>query len=163
MYVKNTHSNKKMNVKSYRGCRRCMTCNIISYNHEVISWPGFVDTESYFAIKRFRMKMVNPDVFNWVEQVSKTNELANKRKVRLSVRIPDTIGTGLNSTECVSIGVIETCNSDISIKTIDIKDTKVSTRKITYEMSDSQKIQRKETTKISKSFRFSCFSCFLFF
>lgn len=150
-----------MNAKSFRGCRLCMTCIVVKYNREVVSWPGFVDTEVYFAIKRFRMKMVNPDVYNWIEQEPKTNELAKKRKVRLSVRIPDTIGTGLNSTECVNIGSVET-HSDISIKTIDIKDTKAPTQKMPDETSDSRNTQRKETKKNYKSFRlcFSCFPCF---
>ena len=138
-----------------------MTCNVVKYNREVVSWPGFVDTEAYFAIKRFRMKMVNPDVYNWNEQELKTNELANKRKVRLSVRIPDTIGTGLDSTECVSIGSIETHNSDLSVQTIDIKDTQVPEyMKVSDEMTDTQKIQEIETSKVQISTWFSWFSWF---
>jgi len=142
-----------------------MTCNVLRHNREVTSWPGFVDPEAYFAIKRFRMKMVNIESSCWIEKTPQKNELAEKRNVNLVVRIHDVLGTGLGNSECVSLGVIEvTQSSEISVKTADIKDTQVPEyMKMSYN-TDTRKIQEIETPKVQISTwfsRFSCFSCFI--
>jgi len=122
---------------------------VIRYNREVISWPGFVDPETYFALKRFRMNSTTLESSCWIEKTPQKNELAERRNVNLVVRIPDVLGTGLDNDECISFGV----------KTPDITETRVP-EYMKMSDTDTRKIQEIETPKFQISTWFSCFSCF---
>ncbi len=95
------------------GCRRCMTCNDLKCTQYHVFWPGFTDTFTYFMLARrsMVMTMISSDA-KWIDKQQETNPLAERRNVKLSLKIPAVLGTGLISDQILYVRTIEniTCS-----------------------------------------------------
>lgn len=90
------------------GCRRCMTCNDLKCTQYRVFWPGFTDTCTYFMLARrsMAMTMISSDA-KWVDKQQETNPLAERRNVKLSLKIPSVLGTGLINDQILYVRTIE--------------------------------------------------------
>jgi len=93
------------------GCRRCMTCNDLTCTQIRVYWPGFMDTCAYFMLarKNMIMMMLSTKDSNWIDKKQETSPLAEHRNVKLSLKIPAVLGTGLINDHILYVRTIDTC------------------------------------------------------
>ena len=97
------------------GCRRCMTCNALTCTQNRVFWPGFTDTCTYFMLarKNMSMMMMSSKDANWVDKKQETSPLAERRNVKLSLKIPAVLGTGLINDHILYVRTIDTSITEI--------------------------------------------------
>ena len=88
------------------GCGRCMTCNTLTCTQYRVFWPGFTDTCTYFMLARKSMMMSSSDA-KWIDKHQESNSLAERRNVKLSLKIPAVLGTGLVNDQMLYVRTIE--------------------------------------------------------
>jgi len=93
------------------GCRRCMTCNDLTCTQIRVYWPGFTDTCTYFMLarKNMIMMMLSTKDSDWIDKKQETSPLAEHRNVKLSLKIPAVLGTGLINDHILYVRTIDTC------------------------------------------------------
>ena len=93
------------------GCRRCMTCNALTCTQTRVFWPGFMDTYTYFMLARKNMIMMvlSAKDSNWIDKKQETSPLAERRNIKLSLKIPAVLGTGLKNDQMIYVRTIDTC------------------------------------------------------
>lgn len=87
------------------GCGRCMTCNTLTCTQYRVFWPGFTDANTYFMLARKSMML--PTDAKWVDKQQETSPLAERRNVKLSLKIPSVLGTGLTNDQILYVRSIE--------------------------------------------------------
>ena len=99
---------EKKNKMALTGCRRCMTCNDLKCTQYRVFWPGFTDTCMYFMLARrsMAMTMMSSDA-KWTDKKQETTPLAERRNVKLSLKIPSVLGTGLINDQILYVRTIE--------------------------------------------------------
>lgn len=92
------------------GCRRCMTCNALTCTQNRVFWPGFIDACTYFMLARKSMSMMimSSKDANWLDKKQETSLLAERRNVKLSLKIPAVFGTGLINDHLLYVRTIDT-------------------------------------------------------
>ena len=97
------------------GCRRCMTCNALTCTQNRVFWPGFTDTCTYLMLARKSMSMMimSSKDANWVDKKQETSPLAERRNVKLSLKIPAVLGTGLINDHILYVRTIDTSITEI--------------------------------------------------
>ena len=93
------------------GCRRCVTCNALTCTPNHVFWPGFTDTCTYFMLARKNMIMMvlSAKDSNWIDKKRETSPLAERRNIKLSLKIPAVLGTGLKNDQMIYVRTIDTC------------------------------------------------------
>jgi len=91
------------------GCGRCMTCNAFMCIQYRIFWPGFTDTCTYFMLARENMNMMImlSKESDWMDKKQETSFLTKKRNVKLSLKIPAVLGTGLVNDKMLYVRAID--------------------------------------------------------
>ena len=97
------------------GCRRCMTCNALTCTQNRVFWPGFTDTCTYLMLarKNMIMMMMSSKDANWIDKKQETSPLAERRNVKLSLKIPAVLGTGLINDHILYVRTIDTSITEI--------------------------------------------------
>ena len=92
------------------GCRRCMTCNALTCTQKRVFWPGFIDACTYFMLARKSMSMMimSSKDANWLDKKQETSPLAERRNIKLSLKIPAVFGTGLINDHLLYVRTIDT-------------------------------------------------------
>lgn len=135
------------------GCRRCMTCNDLKCTQYRVFWPGFTDTYTYFTLARksMVMKMMSPDA-KWIDKQQETNPLAERRHVKLNLKIPAVLGTGLINDKILYVRTIENITRSKSLEASSIQS---SPRDVLTVTSDD--VQTPEMMWEDDSFMFAMF------
>ena len=92
------------------GCRRCITCNALTCTQNRVFWPGFIDACTYFMLARKSMSMMimSSKDANWLDKKQETSPLAERRNIKLSLKIPAVFGTGLINDHLLYVRTIDT-------------------------------------------------------
>lgn len=125
------------------GCGRCMTCNALTCTQNRIFWPGFTDTSTYFMLakRNMIMMMMSSKDYNWIDKKQEISPLAERRNVKLSLKIPAVLGTGLINDHILYVRTIDTSITGI----IESKSRETSTSSISTMDKSNTDIQTPET------------------
>ena len=146
------------------GCRRCMTCNALTCTQNRVFWPGFTDTCTYFMLarKNMIMMMMSSKDANWVDKKQETSPLAERRNVKLSLKIPAVLGTGLINDHILYVRTIDTSITSIT-KIIGSKSRETSTSPTSTMDQSNIDIQTPETPETPESLWEDNFMYMMFF
>ena len=133
------------------GCGRCMTCNTLTCTQYRVFWPGFTDTCTYFMLAR-RSMMISPTDAKWIDKKQESNPLADRRNVKLSLKIPAVLGTGLMNDQMLYVRVIE---NTMRLKSLETSQVQASPTDVLTVTNDD--VQTPEVLWEDDSFMFAMF------
>ena len=134
------------------GCGRCMTCNTLTRTQYRVFWPGFTDTCTYFMLARRSMMMSSSDA-KWIDKKQESNPLAERRNVKLSLKIPAVLGTGLVNDRMLYVRAIDT--SAARLKSLETSPDQASPTDVLTVTNDD--VQTPEVLWEDDSFMFAMF------
>ena len=134
------------------GCGRCMTCNALTCTQYRVFWPGFTDTCTYFMLARKSMMMSSTDA-KWVDKQQETTPLAERRNVKVSVKIPAVLGTGLMNDQILYVRSIDT--STMRLKSMETSPVQASPTDVLTVTNDD--VQTPEVLWEDDSFMYTMF------